>query len=253
MSFAPDQVLAALPHARRYARALTGDQARGDALVAAAIPDLQEGLPARLALHAAISRLAPEPEAAPDGLGARQRQLLLLTTIEELSLAVAAAVVGLAPDAAEQELAEARARLRRAAATSILIIEDEPVIALELKMLIEGCGHRVAGIAATEAQAVRLAAEREVGLILADVNLGRGGNGIAAVRQILAQAEVPVIFVTAYPEQLLTAEGVEPAFVMRKPFDPLTLAVSTFQALHAGRVPLTGASAQPRAAGGVCP
>jgi len=44
--------------------------------------------------------------------------------------------------------------------------------------------------------------------------------------------------VTAYPERLLTAEGMEPAFIMSKPFDPLTLSISTYQAVTAGRVPL---------------
>jgi hypothetical protein len=41
------------------------------------------------------------------------------------------------------------------------------------------------------------------------LNLGRGGNGIRAVQEILRRIEVPVIFVTAYPEDLLTAEGHE--------------------------------------------
>ena len=97
----------------------------------------------------------------------------------------------------------------------LLIIEDEPIIAMDLRMLVQDCGHTVIGIAATEADAVRMAAEGDARLILADINLGRGGNGIRAVQQILARVDVPVIFVTAYPEDLLTAEGVEPAFVMR--------------------------------------
>ena len=77
---------------------------------------------------------------------------------------------------------------------------------------------------ATRAEAVELAARRKPGLILADVNLGPGGSGQDAVADILASTKVPVIFVTAYPERLLTGTGPEPAFVITKPFDPMTLA-----------------------------
>ena len=86
--------------------------------------------------------------------------------------------------------------------------------------------------------ALELARGARADLILADVNLGHGGDGINAVRRIMASVKVPVIFVTAYPERLLTAEEVEPAFIMSKPFDPLTLAISTYQAVTAGQMPL---------------
>lgn len=234
------ELIAVLPFARRYARALTGSQAEGDALVARAIPQLPEDLPPKLALYAQITRLTegmdgPGEYALGRPLG---RHLLLLTSLEEIPLSDAARIVGLDEAEAAERVAEARAAVKAASATDVLIIEDEPVIAMDLRMLVQGCGHRVVGIAATEAEAVRLARENGAGLILADINLGRGGNGIQAVRRILETVAAPVIFVTAYPEQLLTAEGVEPAFVMRKPFDPVTLAIFTYQAITAGRVPL---------------
>lgn len=231
------ELIAVLPYARRYARALTGSQVEGDAMVARAIPELPEGLPPKLALYARITQLAEDDAEHVLGrpLG---RQLLLLTTLEEIPLADAARIVGLDEAEAASRVTEARAAVRAASATDVLIIEDEPVIAMDLRMLVQGCGHRVVGIAATEAEAVRLGREQGAGLILADINLGRGGNGIQAVRRILETVSAPVIFVTAYPEQLLTAEGVEPAFVMRKPFDPVTLAIFTYQAITAGRVPL---------------
>jgi len=119
----------------------------------------------------------------------------------------------------------------------VLIIEDEPVIALDLRLLVTRCGHRVIGAASSEAEAIRIAAEHKPGLILADVNLGRGGDGITAVRQILRHITIPVIFVTAYAERLLTAEGVEPAFIISKPFDRMTLAIATYQAITAGHIP----------------
>jgi len=226
-------LLRSLPPARRYARALTGGQSAGDALVGAALKAGLPDLPARLALYAGVTRLAPPPAKPPQGavLPARQRQLLLLTALEELSLDEAAAVLGITTEVAETELEEARTALRSAAATDVLVIEDEPIIAMDVRQLVEACGHRVVGVAATEAQAVRLAETKRPGLILADVNLGAGGDGITAVGRIQERLKVPVIFVTAYPERLLTAERVEPAFVISKPFEPLALAIATYQAV----------------------
>ena len=234
---ASSDLLGVLPYARRYARALTGDQALGDAIIARAIPELTDELPPRLALYAAITSLTRdvgEDSGSPSG-----RQLLLLTSLEELSLADAATVVGMDVVTAGEALDRAREAVKAAVVTDVLIIEDEPVIAMDIRMIVEQCGHRVIGIAATQAEALALAREHRAGLILADINLGRGGNGIAAVRDIISKTPCPVIFVTAYPEQLLTAEGIEPTFVMRKPFDRAMLAVLTYQAFSAGRVPLT--------------
>lgn len=240
MTSTQQEMIAALPYARRFARALTGSQGEGDGLVGRAIGNMPPDMPARLGFYAAIAQLMRDGDADADGggLSPMQRQLLLLTALEEVPLADAARVLGLTLEEAADEVRRARHDLRQVAATDILIIEDEPVIAMDLQMLVQGCGHRVAGVAMTEREAVRIAAERPVGLILADVNLGRGGSGITAVQAIMRSVNTPVIFVTAYPELLLTAEGVEPAFIVRKPFDPLSLAISTYQAVHAGRVPM---------------
>ncbi len=238
-SIADAELMQALPYARRYARALAGSQAAGDAMVAGALRAGLPVLPGRLALYAGVTRLAETAAGASSGrLSAIERQLLLLTSLEELDVAQAAQVTGLEEAEAQRLLDQARTHLREATATDVLMIEDEPVIAMDLRMLVQRCGHRVVGVAASEAEAVRLATERPTGLILADVNLGRGGDGINAVRRIMASVKVPVIFVTAYPERLLTAEEVEPAFIMSKPFDPLTLAISTYQAVTAGQVPM---------------
>lgn len=225
------ELLHALPGARRFARALVGDRDRGDALVAQVLAAPLPELPARLALYAVIARAAP-PDPARGGLTSVQRQLLLLTALEDLTIADAARVLGLAGQAAMAEAEAGRAALRALTATDILVIEDEPIIALDLKRLVEACGHRVVGLAASEAEAERLATATRPGLILADINLGRGGDGSAAVLRIQQSMSVPVIFVTAYPERLLTAQGLEPAFVISKPFEPLALAIATYQAVH---------------------
>ncbi len=116
----------------------------------------------------------------------------------------------------------------------MLIIEDEPVIAMDIEELVQSCGHKVVGVAATEAEAVELAELHRPGLILADINLGAGGDGTAAVARIMQHHYAPVIFVTAYPERLLTGEALEPAFVITKPFEPMTLAIATYQAVTGG-------------------
>jgi CheY-like chemotaxis protein len=105
---------------------------------------------------------------------------------------------------------------------------------MDLQQLVESAGHEVIGIAASEADAVAIAERERPTLVLADVNLGHGGDGATAVERILARHETPVIFVTAYPERLLTGSRLEPAFVITKPFEPTTLAVATYQAVTGG-------------------
>ena len=239
-----EDVIRALPYARRYARALTGSQPAGDALVAECLRDLlgnAAGTPdgiadARHLLYWGVTRRFDESNThgAADGLSTRHRQLMLLTSLEDVSAADAAPILGLSPEDANARLAEARERLRASAATDVLIIEDEPIIAMDLEELVQSCGHRVIGVAATEAEAIAIAKRARPGLILADINLGLGGDGTSAVSTILKSYYAPVIFVTAYPERLLTGDAVEPAFVITKPFEPLTLAIATYQAVTGG-------------------
>ncbi len=236
-------LMRALPYARRYARALTGAQSTGDRLVADSLREMMShGGTAmsddiRLAFYEHVTRSfnrMPPLQDAPHDLSAVERQLLLLTALEELRVEDAAPIVAMTAQQATERLAAARTRLRDAAATDVLIIEDEPIIALDIEELVQGCGHRVVGVAATESEAVALAARTRPGLILADINLGRGGDGTSAVARIMECHKAPVIFVTAYPERLLTGESVEPAFVITKPFEPVTLAIATYQAVTGG-------------------
>ena len=237
-----DDLLRALPYARRYARALTGSQPRGDLLVAESLREMlastDDTLTPRYGLYYWVTRrfdsgISTLPSLV-DGLNSKQRQLLLLTALEEVPIEEAAPIVMLELNDAAAQLADARERLRASAATDVLIIEDEPIIAMDIEELVMGCGHRVVGVASTEADAVRLAQATKPGLILADINLGLGGDGTSAVSRILKHHYAPVIFVTAYPERLLTGEAVEPAFVITKPFEPLTLAIATYQAVSGG-------------------
>jgi CheY-like chemotaxis protein len=245
---APDvrraQLLHALPYARRYARALTGSQRAGDALVSEALADLlargggtaaaAAGGSLRADLYARITRGFDSLPSDMTALTPRQRQLLLLTSLEELPLAEAASILGMTTAAAMAQLTAAREQLMRSASTDVLIVEDEPVIAMDIEELVRDCGHRVVGVAVSETEAVEMARRTRPGLILADINLGAGGDGAAAVARIMKLHRAPVIFVTAYPERLLTGEALEPAFVITKPFEPLALAIATYQAVTGG-------------------
>ena len=236
-----EELIRALPYARRYARALTGSQVAGDALVADSVKAMLAGdAPSpnqRLALYELVTRRFNAGGGrlmAAHGLSQQQRQLLLLTHLEEMHVEDAAPILGMNHADAEALLERAREQLHSAAATDVLIIEDEPIIAMDIEELVEGCGHRVVGVAATEADAVAIAGREQPGLILADINLGQGGDGTHAVARILKEHHVPVIFVTACPERLLTGEALEPVFVITKPFEPLTLSIATYQAVTGG-------------------
>lgn len=233
-----------LPYLRRYARALTGSQSSGDAHVRAALTalvvgdhSLMEGVPPRVGLYHlfhAIWQSGAEHydqgealEAAGAGrtaetrlrsLSANKRAALLLTAVEAFSLEEAA-ILG------------AQKTIDNQLASKVLIIEDEPIIALDLENLVTELGHRVVAIAAARDEAVAKAHSERPGLVLADINLGEGGSGIDAVSEILASFDIPVIFITAYPEKLLTGERPEPTYLIAKPFLPETVQATVGQAL----------------------
>ncbi len=77
----------------------------------------------------------------------------------------------------------------------VMIVEDEPLVALELRILVEGMGHRVCAVVDTEADAVRQADATAPDLVIADIQL-RQGNGVNAMERIAKDRDVPVIFVS---------------------------------------------------------
>ena len=126
---------------------------------------------------------------------------------------------------------EAGRELAAEIATDVLIIEDESFIAMDLESLVENAGHRVIGVARTHTAAVTLAKAKRPGLILADIQLADGSSGLDAVNELVNSFEVPVIFITAYPERFLTGERPEPAYLIAKPYQPATVAAVIGQAL----------------------
>lgn len=117
----------------------------------------------------------------------------------------------------------------------ILICEDETLIRLDLRALVEGAGFVVAGEARDGAEAVAQAAATEPDLILMDVKMPEL-DGISAARQILAERPVPIVMVTAFSDQELVRSAAEAgAFgYLVKPFrgDDLLPAIETARARH---------------------
>ncbi|WP_181702595.1 response regulator [Chthonobacter albigriseus] len=228
-----------LPYLRRYARALNGTQTSGDAYVIAVLEALvaspesfDRSLPARVALYMVFSQIwnsvavnAEDPHEQPgtgmravEALTPQPRQAFLLTTVEGFSVAEAATILGTSEGDVMALIEEAGREIAGQVATDVLIIEDEPIIAMDLEMLVESLGHTVVGNARTHKEAVSIANSKRPGLILADIQLADGSSGLDAVNEILPGLSVPVVFITAYPERLLTGERPEPAFLITKPF-----------------------------------
>lgn len=256
MDASQHEIVRHLPALRLYARCLTGAQERGDRYVRvcleAIIADtsLLAGSPdPRVGLFRAFNALwtgilTPLDGDPLDGQGGAdklerhiralpplERETLLLTTLCDFTLDDAAVILGLERAEASDYLARARADLDRQTATSVLVIEDEPVIAYDVAAIVTGMGHTVVGIADTHRRAVELARAKSPGIVLADIQLRDGSSGIDAVAEILESMDVPVIFVTAFPERLLTGERKEPTYLITKPFDSDALRVTISQAL----------------------
>ena len=235
-----------LPYLRRYARAVTGSQALGDAAVRETLEALLEApdefdasKPARTELYrifhrlfspATVAELADRDPERPT-IPVRARQALLLVAVEGFSVDDTAAILDANRDQIEADLEHARAAIADSVKSDILIIEDEAIIALHIQSIVKQVGHRVVGVARTRTEAVALAAREKPELVLADISLGDGSSGIDAVKDILSVADVPVIFVTAFPERLLTGERPEPTYLLTKPFEPLMLTATIAQAL----------------------
>ena len=161
----------------------------------------------------------------------RSRQAFLLTALEGFTPSEAAQILDTDFEEIERLIGEAQSEIDAELATDVLIIEDEPVIAADIEALVRELGHDVLDIAATRREAIDAVNRKVPGLVLADIQLADGSSGIDAVKDILARYNVPVIFITAFPERLLTGERPEPTFLITKPFQPETVKAAIGQAL----------------------
>ncbi len=161
----------------------------------------------------------------------RTRQAFLLRHVEGFTLPETAEILDVSVEEAQDLLERAGEEIARQVATDALIIEDEPLIVMDLTQILEELGHRVVAVARTRDEARKAISKHRPGLVLADIQLADGSSGLDAVNDLLGLFEVPVIFITAYPEKLLTGEKPEPTFLITKPYQPETLRVTVSQAL----------------------
>ncbi|HTG38870.1 response regulator [Sphingomonas sp.] len=247
-----------LPFLRRYGRALTGSQTEGDRYVRAtleAIVAAPEEFPRdvdpRLGLYRTFQAIwgstqvnelggdeadpSSDQEAIARARLARiaplSRQALLLTAMEGFTVEDTAYLIDVDTAEVDKLVADALAEIEQQTRARVLVIEDEPIIAMDLETIVRDLGHDVTGVAVTRDEAVALAMEDRPGLVLADIQLADDSSGIDAVKDILAQFNVPVIFITAFPERLLTGERPEPTFLITKPFQRSTVKAAISQAL----------------------
>ncbi|MCB1364119.1 MAG: response regulator [Rhodobacteraceae bacterium] len=230
-----------LPYLRRYARALTGSQTSGDAYAAATLEAILQDAEALDPHHpvnvelfrmfhgiwasagAATAADATGPEARAQAhlgkLTKNTREALLLHTIEEFGFADIARIMQIDRDEAEYLVNRAREEMAGSVMGRVMIIEDEAVIAMDLESMVRDLGHEAIGIARTRDGAVHMGSTELPDLILADIQLADNSSGIDAVNDLLAiLGDTPVIFITAFPERLLTGERPEPAFLISKPY-----------------------------------
>jgi DNA-directed RNA polymerase specialized sigma24 family protein len=231
-----------LPYLRRYARALTGNQDSGDRYVVATLEALLEDRSLlrvdpspRIALFRTFHNVwqtsgAPIPEEPSEALEKRahahlgaltpnSREALLLSTIEEFSDAEIGQIMQIPEAEAAEMTAIAHREMQSSVRGKVMIIEDEPLIALDLRTINDEMGHQVTGVARTKDQAIALGRSERPDLILSDIQLADGSSGLDAVGDLLREiGEMPVIFITAFPERLLTGEKPEPALLITKPF-----------------------------------
>ncbi|MGY3438052.1 MULTISPECIES: response regulator [unclassified Marinovum] len=236
-----DQIGACLPYLRRYARALTGSQSGGDqyaiATLEAILQDrsiLTADKSVKVSLFSAFHSIWSSTGAPVDrdetGLRAKAqkhlarltentREALLLHTVEDFDRTEVAQIMQTDTDEVNHLLQIAHEEMARSVSGRVMIIEDEAVIAMDIESIVSDVGHQVVGIARTRAAAVEMGNAERPDLILADIQLADNSSGIDAVNDLLPSlGDVPVIFITAFPERLLTGERPEPAFLISKPY-----------------------------------
>lgn len=254
MSISND-VSAQIPYLRRFGRALVGSREGGDGYVLAMLETLvaePERLSQATNLKVALYRLfldvwtaalsADPSMGAPlrqadsarnrlEAISLRPRVAFLLNALENFTPADVASILSVSEQEAQDLISQANDEIADQIATDVLIIEDEPFIAHDLRAIVEELGHRVTGMARTHREAVDTIGSSKPGLILADIQLADGSSGLDAVNEILDTLSTPVIFITAYPERFLTGAPPEPAFLVTKPFSVESLKAVISQAL----------------------
>jgi len=237
-----EQIGADLPFLRRYARALTGSQTTGDTYAVATLEAIladrsviEQAGSVKVGLFKCFHSIwtsAGAPLETPDNplqsraqdllsrLTQNTREVLLLRTIEDFTFTDIAHIIDAEVSEARNLLKIAQEEMAESVSGKVLIIEDEAIISTDLQAIVEDQGHNVTSIARTRDEAVIAGTKDKPDLVLADIQLADNSSGIDAVNDLLAVLgnDLPVIFITAFPERLLTGERPEPAFLISKPY-----------------------------------
>lgn len=236
-----------LARLRRHARAMAGSQTSGDAYVTALLdiinadPSILRGQSCpRVGLFRLYSQLVAATSRdisgsdtadlwqlpAPAMLSHQIREALLLMSVERFSVREVAEIMRVAPSEVEALVDVAGECLATLGGADVMIIESEPLIAMNIKQIVEDLGLRVNSMPPTHGRALPLLHYHTPDLIIAD-----GGSHPAVVEDLYTGGKPPVIFISAYPEMVLTGSRPEPVFIAAKPFDPAEIKALIFQAL----------------------
>ncbi len=118
--------------------------------------------------------------------------------------------------------------------TSILIVEDESIVALDLQMRLTRLGYRVVGIAASSTEALQLAEQFQPDLTLMDIRLKGAMDGIETAQALRQRLDTPIVYLTAYADEatLQRAKMTEPYGYLVKPFEERELHSTVEMALY---------------------
>lgn len=239
-----DQFRAEIPLLRRCGRALTGTQNFADICVIQLMDDFVFGrveIPQGLSLRSSFYRLyleqlqsfSVEETKKPFSVSFTPTERIAhwLSAGEGFSKETIAEILGVAEAEVSSLLEAARDDMAGDRKARVLIIEDEMFIAMDLARIVRNMGHTVTETARTHQEGMDAFRQQQPDLILSDIQLADGSSGIEAVDEILRIAEIPAIFITSFPERLLTGKRAEPAFLINKPFRTEAVRAAISQAL----------------------
>lgn len=243
-------------HLRRYASILTGSKETGDKLILACLLGLSATserlrpgfgrLDLFCAFHGVVSeveyafrplewpQLSQDQTETLQRLGSLkniERAVLILRKVEQFEIDDVARITGL-PRGEITPITDAACKILAGIEHhSVLIIEDEFFIARDLSRIVEEMGHSVCAIVGSADAAIKVAASRKPSLLLADLRLADGQfGGIRAAEKIASSTDIPVVYVTAYPDKATASHGND-ILVVRKPFHPASVIHAVNQAL----------------------
>lgn len=242
-----------LPHLRRYARAMSGNRDFADRITEQALLSiLGKNSPPDMDIDIRVNLFRALQDVSGDGtfqsendpklrnvdrhlskLPPNSRDAFLLCALENFTHREIATILRREIEDIAPLIASARADLTNLLARRILVIEDELQVAQEISDIVTEMGHYVIGSAPTTEDAVEIAEYEEPDLILSDIQLANGGSGIHAVNAILKFYPLtPVVYITGFPERLLSGKGPKPAFLVTKPYTPDQVRSAVSQAIH---------------------